>query len=84
MKKLPSILWALLCQLAGSKKFAALLAGLVAVALTKVLKLEPPAAKELGLQVAGLVSAYLVGQGIADHGKESKKLEIANGGSREA
>ncbi len=63
---------AMLKQLAGSKKFAGLVVGIVAVVLVKV-GLEEGAAKGVSEQLVALVCAYLVGQGIADHGKEKEK-----------
>lgn len=64
----------LIAWLFASKKVAALLAGLLLLG-----------AKRLGLDIAGaeieealaLLGAYLVGQGIADAGKERAKIEAA-------
>ena len=77
----------LLVALLGSKKFAALLIGLLvtllAYPLTRWAGVDELGAKEIALPIATLVvtqvSAYLVGQGIADHGKEKAKIEV--GGS---
>ena len=64
----------LIAWLFASRKVTALLAGLLLLG-----------AKRLGLDIAGaeieealaLLGAYLVGQGIADAGKERSKIETA-------
>lgn len=64
----------------SSRKFLALIVGLLAVllslALVKWLGLEHEEALQLSTTVAasivGLVGSYLVGQGVADHGKEKQ------------
>jgi hypothetical protein len=65
----------LIAWLLASKKVTALLAGLLLLG-----------AKRLGLDIAGaeieealaLLGAYLVGQGIADAGKERAKIDAAS------
>jgi len=52
-----------------SKKFIALVVSLVALVLVKKLGLEVEEAQQLGAQIVGVVASYMVGQGIADHGK---------------
>jgi hypothetical protein len=52
--------------------------GLVAAVGVKI-GLEPAASDGIGTQVVALVSSYLLGQGIADMGKERAKVEAANG-----
>ena len=68
-------------ELLGSKKFNALLLGLmvtcVSFPLIRWAGLEEAAATELATTIStavmGMVGAYLVAQGAADHGKEAKK-----------
>ena len=55
-------------KLFKSKKFLVSLAGTVAVALSSTLGIPEDALN----QVAGIVIAYVMGQGLADFGKESK------------
>lgn len=58
----------------SSKKFQALLIGMAATALvTYVPALEPM--KENLNELLALVVAYIVGQGVADLGKERAKIE---------
>lgn len=65
-------------QLLASKKFAALALGLVTSVLTlplvKWAGLPLEEAKPMAEHAAQLVMAYLVAQGVADHGKEAKKV----------
>ena len=76
----------LLKGLLKSKKFAALLAGLLVLVavypLTRWAGMSEAEAKEfaepLALKAVAMVSAYLISQGVADHGKEAKKLEKAS------
>ncbi len=56
-----------------SKKFIATVLGVVGVILTNYLGLS----EEMSMTVAGLVGAYVFGQGIADHGKEKEKITDA-------
>ena len=64
----------LLVSIFTSKKFIAMLAGLILAAAAKI---------GLNLDEAALVTllspilAYIIGQGIADHGKERAKVENA-------
>lgn len=62
-----------------SKKFMAMISGLIAnlavLGAAKVGVSEEQAAAA-ATKITGLVAAYLVGQGVADAGKEGKKLEI--------
>lgn len=57
----------LLRQLFGSKKFIAMVCGLIGIIALKVFKLtvDPTTVAE----VVGLVASYIVGQGISDAGK---------------
>ena len=65
----------------GSKKFVALLVGLLVTMLTYPLSRwmgmsEEEAAKvalPIATKLMGLVSAYMLSQGVADMGKEAKK-----------
>lgn len=59
-------------SLLGSKKFVAMLVGLLAVLLTRI-GLDEEMSKDVSLKVMAIVSAYLVGQGMADVGKEAAK-----------
>jgi hypothetical protein len=73
-----------LAELLDSKKFMASLAGMIAAVLVTVLghfhlALDPAAADVLSSKIIALVGTYVVGQGIADHGKERAKIE--NGGT---
>lgn len=67
----------MLKKLFGSKKFLGLLIGMAAEIVTAVGWLDIPRdmqielMKWLGLSTGG----YVLGQGIADHGKEAKKIE---------
>lgn len=65
---------AILKELLASKKFLALLAALLAWVIGK-LGLDIPAADLL--PVLGLIAIYIVGQGVADLGKESSKVLAA-------
>jgi uncharacterized membrane protein (DUF441 family) len=68
----------MLKTLLSSKKFIAMLAGLVA---TLVAKIGWNVDTETVNQVIALVVSYVVGQGIADAGKEKAKAENGNGNS---
>lgn len=61
-------------SLFASKKFLALLAGLLAWLIGKA-GLDLPA-DDL-LPMLGVISVYLLGQGVADHGKEAAKIIAA-------
>lgn len=60
----------LLASLAGSKKFAALALGLLLLLCVHAL-LEAEQARSLSEKATALIAAYLIGQGVADHGKEA-------------
>lgn len=60
-------------ELLASKKFLAALAGAAVVVLNKAIGLELPEADVL--KILGVIASYIVGQGIADHGKEKAKVE---------
>lgn len=80
------ILKGLAVSVASSRKAAALLLGLlttiIALPLIKWLGVPEAQATEQAGLIAGLiaaqVSAYLIGQGVADHGKEKAKAEASN------
>lgn len=71
----------------GSKKMKAFAAGMAIEMFLAFLtgtgkfqlELAPDIRQNLMEVVFGLTSAYVVGQGIADHGKEKAKIEAANG-----
>ena len=60
----------ILLDLLKSKKAVATLVGILVVMLTQYLKIP----EEMATTIAGLIVAYVVGQGIADHGKEAEKI----------
>lgn len=71
-----------LAGLFGSKKALAAMAGTVAATLVTVAgkqgwALDPAAAESLVKVILGLVGAYVLGQGVADWGKEKAKVESA-------
>ena len=55
----------------GSKKFLATVIGAVVVAAGSAMGLS----EEQSMKIAAMIVAYVVGQGVADHGKEKTKLE---------
>ncbi len=61
-------------ELFKSKKFLAAIAGAAVVVLNKAIGLEIPETDVL--KILGVVASYIVGQGIADHGKEKAKIEM--------
>lgn len=66
----------------GSKKALATMAGTVTSALVMVAAkqgwgLDPAAAESLVKVILGLVAAYVLGQGVADWGKEAAKVQAA-------
>jgi len=71
-----------IASLLGSKKFVALMVGLLVTLsvypLTRWAGMSEVEAKEIALPIAtklmALVSAYMLSQGVADHGKEAKKI----------
>jgi hypothetical protein len=62
----------ILSKLFSSKKFVGLLVGLVVTIATRY-GLDPQLASEIATPCAGMVGAYLLAQGAADHGKEAAK-----------
>lgn len=60
-----------------SKKFLATIAGALVVTLGTVFGLS----EEQSMKIAAMVTAYVLGQGIADHGKEKAKEEAKLNGS---
>ena len=63
----------------GSKKFLAAIAGILAAAGVQFLGLDEAKADEISRIIAGIVAAYVVGQGLSDVNKEAAKVQ--NGGS---
>lgn len=61
-------------DLLSSKKFIVML---VAVVMAVASKLGLDLDRELVNQILGMAAAYVVGQGIADHGKEAAKVKAA-------
>jgi hypothetical protein len=66
-------------SLLGSKKFAALITGLIAnlaVLGASKLGISEEVASGVAMKVTGLVGSYILGQGFSDLGKEKAKVEI--------
>lgn len=62
-------------DLLSSKKFIVMLAALIVASASKAgLDLN----EELVNQILAMAAAYVVGQGIADHGKEAAKVSAAS------
>lgn len=59
-------------SLFGSKKFVAILCGLITLGALKIFKvaIDPSTVAE----IVGLVASYVVGQGIADNGKAAAQV----------
>lgn len=63
-------------SLFSSKKFLVAFAGVISeVLVVTVSGLPDEVALNIGGYIAGIVSAYVLGQGIADNGKERAKIE---------
>ena len=56
-----------------SKKGQAFILGLIALLCQNILGLS----EHMTQEVVAMVASYLIGQGIADHGKEAAKIEKA-------
>ncbi|MCB0509694.1 MAG: hypothetical protein KDC82_02945 [Bacteroidetes bacterium] len=56
----------------GSKKFLAGLGGIIAVLLHKFFNIP----EDTTMQIVGLIASYIIGQGLADFGKEKAKIEM--------
>jgi len=79
-KSVGGLVKSLFKSLLGSKKFAALITGLIAnLAVLGAAKvgISEEMASDVAMKITGLVGSYILGQGISDHSKEAKKLEIA-------
>lgn len=72
---------AVIRSLLGSKKFCAFLVTLVVLVLTRKLGLDEATATELGREIVALGGSLILGQGIADHGKESEIVKKSSGGA---
>ena len=57
-----------------SKKFRVFASSVFLLALTQLLGLDEATAAQLQDGLIKLAGAYLVGQGVADHGKEAAKV----------
>jgi xanthosine utilization system XapX-like protein len=64
---------AVLRDLLSSKKCLAAIAGVGVILLNKLLSIDMP--EEDLLKVLGMIATYIVGQGVADFGKEKAKVE---------
>ncbi|MDB4726480.1 hypothetical protein OAF54_03495 [bacterium] len=62
-------------EILKSKKFQVFAASLVVLILTQLVGLEETQALQIKEGLMGLAGTYLIGQGIADHGKEAAKVE---------
>jgi len=60
-------------ELLQSKKFLAAIAGAAVVVLNKALSIDMP--EEDLLKILGMIATYIVGQSVADFGKEKAKVE---------
>lgn len=70
-------MWKLLAEILTSKKALATVAGLIVAGAAKYgLGLE----ESTVIEILAAVAAYVIGQGIADNGKEAAKIE-QNGGA---
>lgn len=68
-----SAIWLMLRELATSKKFIVFVVGLLVTFAAKYgLNLDP----EMVQNIIYTIVAYLIGQGIADHGKEAAKIQV--------
>jgi hypothetical protein len=61
-------------QLFLSKKFLVMLSGIVVFVASRLSHALDPADVD---RVLALIASYIVGQGIADHGKEAAKISAA-------
>lgn len=67
----------LFAEMVRSKKFVALLVGILAAVGAK-LGLDAELSNELSRQIVALVATYMIGQGIADNGKEAAKVAVSS------
>ena len=68
-------------ELLRSKKFAAVLTGCAvnaSVLVAAKFGIGEEQASAIATQISGIIMTYIIGQGIADHGKEAKKAELAD------
>lgn len=63
----------LIQSLVGSKKFLAMLTGIIGIVALKIFKINLDATT-VG-EIVGLVAVYIGGQSVADAGKEAAKVE---------
>ena len=68
MKKIATTLF-------SSKKFCALLVTLLVLLATRKLGLAEAEATEVAREIVALAASFMVGQGIADHGKGKAEAE---------
>lgn len=66
----------LLQSLFQSKKFMAMLVGVIGVVILKVFKVEVDPASIA--EIVGLIAAYVIGQGIADNGALAAKIKAVS------
>lgn len=80
-KSMGTLIKELLKDLLRSKKFVALLTGLIinlAVLVSSKIGVSEEMAKDVATKITGLVASYIIGQGVADVSKEAKKIEASN------
>jgi xanthosine utilization system XapX-like protein len=70
----------LIKSLFGSKKFLAMLTGIIGIVALKVFKINLDATT-VG-EIVGLVAVYIGGQSVADAGKEAAKIEAVAASAR--
>lgn len=63
--------------LLSSKKFWALITGMLSLYLVMLFGFDESYAMEIATRITAMVSAYILAQGVADHGKEKAKIEAA-------
>jgi hypothetical protein len=64
-------------EMMNSKKAIAMVTGMVAAFLSTKIGLDPEVTVTLLQALAGIIGSYIIGQGIADHGKEAEKIKLA-------
>lgn len=64
-------------QILKSKKFQVFIASVIMLVLTQLAGLDEAAAANMKEGIMALAGTYLIGQGVADHGKEAAKVTHA-------
>lgn len=63
-------------EILKSKKFKVFALGTLSIFLTEVVGLDESTAASIRDSLVKLAGTYLIGQGVADHGKEAAKLAL--------